>query len=75
MEPFVEGPELVKMVSSVVKAANDGDGPRTTDGLQQLGRQRVSAGLLSATGAGKKVFLAMLSPPPPPPNHQTVAAA
>jgi hypothetical protein len=58
MEPFVEGPELVRMVSTVVKAANDGDGPRTTDGLQQLGRQRVSAGLLSATGAGKKVFLA-----------------
>ena len=60
MEPPIEGPVLVKMVTTVMKAAGDGDKDRTVDGLKQLGRQRVSASLLSSTGAGKK---ACLTPP------------
>ncbi len=63
MEPAIEGPELVKMVSTVMKAAGDGDSHRTVDGLQQLGRQRVTASLLSATGAGKKVIGTSRTPP------------
>ncbi len=72
MEPAIEGPDLVKMVSTVMKAAGDGDSHRTVDGLQQLGRQRVTASLLSATGAGKKVIGTPAPLPTPPLSRSAI---
>ena len=51
----VDGPALVKLVTSVFDAVNAGDGERSMDGMRQLARCSVTTSLLLSTGAGKKV--------------------
>lgn len=50
----IDGPALVKLVSSVVDAASAGDRERSVDGMKQLTRFSVTTSLLLSTGAGKK---------------------
>lgn len=59
----IDGPALVKLVTTVIDAVNTGDRERSVDGMRQLARCSVTTSLLLSTGAGKKAR-SLPSPPP-----------